>query len=101
MDPILDVVLRHVGDDRFTGVLVKFDGQREGGLSGRLVDTREGLPGCGRFKLGPDNLLLFAVNLVIGWVDSHHRVGQRCGVVDAHLTLPAASRVISTASSSS
>ena len=82
VDAVFDVVLGHVGDDRFTRMFVVLDGEAEGSLGRWLVDAWKGLPGRRGFKLGPDQLLLFPVDLVIGWVDPHHGVGQGRGVVD-------------------
>ena len=83
MDAVFLVILRHVGNDRFASVFIEFDRQAEGRFSGWFVDGREGLASGGGFKLGADDLLLFAVDFVVGWVDPHHGIGQRGRVVDA------------------
>ena len=83
VDTVFLVILRHVGNDRFARVFIEFDRQAEGRFSSGLIDGREGLASGGSFELCSDNLLLFAVYFVVGWVDSHHGIGQRGRVVDA------------------
>ena len=78
------VIFGHVGNDSFTRLFIVLNRQRKGGLGGWFVHTREGLPGKGGFKLGPDQLLFLPVDLVIRRINPHHRVGQTRIVIDHH-----------------